>query len=161
MSVRPTKHTPYVCFDGMKHMVVEATPSAITEIPVIIRNLDTHGCPVSTFALSPGWHPPNGKPWPAASLNVRRTALRDPITNVALNAVKLEPGEERLAKFCLTLGAVFAPGYVTPVITIQRQGEVGGKPTVNFFEWEGAVIYAGGMTHEQAAMFLYPTGPLR
>ncbi len=161
MSVSPTRHTPYVCFEGMEFMVVYAKPNATTEIPVVIRNLDTHGCPTSTFALGPGWHPPNRKPWPAASLAVKRTALRERDTNLAINAVALEPGEEKLARFCLTLGDVTAPGYVTPVITIQRQGEPGGKPTINFFEWEGAVIYSGGMLAEDAAFFTYGHGPLR
>lgn len=150
------RHTPYVCFEGMENMVVYAKPNATTEIPVVIRNLDTHGCPVSTFAVSPGWHPPNRKPWPAASLAVRRTALRERDSNLAINTLELAPGEETLARYCLTLGDVTAPGYVTPVITIQRQGEPGGKPTVNFFEWEGAVIYSGGMLPGDAAVFLYP-----
>lgn len=158
--IPPTRHTPYVCFEGTQFMVVEAQPNAITEIPVVIRNLDTHGCPSSIFSLGPGWHPPNRKPWPAASLPVSAVRLRDRATNVAINAIQLAPGEEKLAKYCFKLGDVHAPGYFTPVITIQRLGEVGGKPTVNFFEWEGAVVFAGGMRPEDAAMFLYPTGPL-
>lgn len=155
------RHTPYVCFEGMEFMVVEAKPNATTEIPVVVRNLDGCGLPASTFELGPGWHPPNGRPFTPPSLRVVRTRLRDRATSVAINTVTLAPGGERLAKFCMTFGDITEPGCITPVITIRRSGEVGGKPTVNFFEWEGAVIYGGGMTHETAAMFLYPTGPLR
>jgi hypothetical protein len=73
----------------------------------------------------------------------------------------LAPGEQLLAKLCITIGAVTDFGYITPVVTISRNGAVGGVQSVDFFEWEGSVIYSGNMTEEQASFFLYPTGPLR
>lgn len=159
--MRTDRHTPYVCFEGMAYMVVEARSFETVEIPVVIRNLDGFDCPGSTFQLGPGWHPPNGRPFVPASLPVKGTAIRDRVTNQAFTSLKLGPGEERLAKYCIRLGEILEPGCITPVITIRRYGEPGGKPTVNFFEWEGAVLFGGGMTHGEAAMFLYPTGPLR
>jgi hypothetical protein len=152
------RHTPYVC---LTQMVVRAEPGVVVEIPVIIRNLDECGLPPSRFALSPGWHPPNGKPWPAPSLTVRRISLRDRTTNAPITGVDLGPGEQRLAKLCVTIGAVADFGYITPVITMSRNGAKGGVQSVDFFEWEGSVVYAGTMTEEAASFFLYPTGPLR
>lgn len=151
------QHTPYVCLEQMN---VEAAPNAWTEIPAIIRNLDSCGCPPSVLELGPGWHPPNGKPWMAHSLPVKRTVLRD-LNGRGFAAVKLEAGGLVRAKFCIQLGDVTAPGYVTPVITIRRRDAKGGIPSVHFFEWEGSVVYSGGMTEEEASFHLYPTGPLR